>query len=142
MKLHLGVADIAYTHDKSTTTTGEVAQHLEDKYHVMRVFLEENEEFIGDKMAQSISNAIQLIGKGRPAPKNPLIGSQDAIQARFRQFLDSGEMEKIMPATQPIAAAQAGVNHRKKHPYAKENKSRRAFIDTGLYRSSFRAWFS
>ena len=140
--MHLGVADVAYTHDKSSTTTGEVAEHLEDKYHIMRVFFEENEDFIADKMAASITNAIQLIGKGRPASKNPLAGSQNAIQARFRKFLDSGEMEKILPATQPIQAAQAGVNHRKKHPYAKENTARRAFIDSGLYRSSFRAWFS
>jgi hypothetical protein len=37
------------------------------------------------------------------------------------------------------AAADAGVNHRKKRPYAKRD-ARPAFVDTGLFVSSFRAW--
>ena len=48
--LHLGVVDIGYTGEQGATTTGDVAQFLEDRYHIMRSFLELNEEFIGEQL--------------------------------------------------------------------------------------------
>ncbi len=137
--LHLGVVDVAYSGgDGKTTTTGDVAEILEDKYHVMRSFLETNEDFIGQMLADGVAGAIETMAMGR-APRQ-LTFNTDKINERFRNFLSGGEMQRLMPATQPIKAAEAGVNHRKKHPNKKDNKPRKAFIDTGLYQASFRSW--
>jgi hypothetical protein len=53
----------------------------------------------------------------------------------------SPELRSAMgPSANFSGAATAGVNHRKKKPYAKANPARPAFVDTGLYQSAFRAW--
>ena len=137
--LHLGVMEIGYSDASGATTTGDVATILEDKYHVMRTFVELREEKIGDALAESMSNAIANLANGLPPSKNPAQGAEQKIETMFRDFLDADEMSGIFPKTQQIAAAQKGISHRKKHPYRKSNP-RPAFIDTGLYQSSFRAW--
>jgi len=40
----------------------------------------------------------------------------------------------------PTGAAEAGVNHRLLHPYAKDNPERPSFIDTGQYQADFKSW--
>lgn len=139
--MRLGVFDVAYSDPevKGAKTTGDVAEILEEKYHIMRTFLEVRENKIGKDVADAFRKAIEAIGQGKPhAEKLDLDYSK--IEAEFRDFLDAGEMEKIMPVSQPVMAARKGTNHRKKHPYAKKNKARPAFIDTGLYQASFRTW--
>ena len=130
--LSLGVLDVAYKDDQATTT-GKVAEILEGRYHIMRTFLELNEVMIGDALAK------KMIARMR----TPALGKRDmeidAIDERFRDFLDADEISKLLPPSQQSAAAQAGVNHRKKHPYAQANNARPAFVDTGLYQASFRA---
>ena len=155
MKLALGVLDVAYSdaNAKKATTTGEVAQILEDRYHVMETFYVANEDFIGDEMVKSVSNTIDSLGVGAPPTINPLTEAEQAIERRFRQFLDQREMAKLIAGLSPelraalgpsgefSGAASRGVSHRKKHPYSKKNKARPEFVDTGLYQQSFRAWF-
>lgn len=151
--LHLGVVDLAYSDAdaKGASTTGEVAEILESEYHVMRVFLEQNEEKIGDWLAQGMIGELESISQGRPTTLysrqlGTRLGGRSIsglsingkIEERFRDFLALGEWGQI--SKQGVAAAEAGVSHRKKHPYAKKNKARPAFIDTGLYQASFRAW--
>ena len=132
--LHLGVIDQAYSgSDNDGKTTGEVAQILEDKYHIMRIFVEERDEQIGDALARKMLARLD----------NPIGGTKtvfDDIGSMFRDFLNADEISKIMPKDQQIQAAINGVNHRKKKPYAKANKARPAFVDTGLYSASFMAW--
>lgn len=140
MKLHLGVIDVSYSGDEGAKTTGEVAEILEDKYHIMRVFLELNEQYIGDQIANSLAGSLESLAQGAPYNPQMLKPVLPKVAQKFQQFLDSRVMENILPSTQQIAAAAAGVSHRKKHPYAKKNKPRPAFIDTGLYRSAFRSW--
>lgn len=140
MKLHLGVLDVGYSSEEGGKTTGEVAEILEDKYHIMRVFFELNDDYIGDQIANSLAGSLESLAQGAPYNPSLLKPAIPKVDARFRDFLSSGEMSKILPETQQIAAAKAGVSHRKKQPYAKANKPRQAFIDTGLYNASFRAW--
>lgn len=139
-QLHLGVVDVAYSDKDGTTTTGDVAEYLEDDYHIMRTFLELNEGFISETLVDQVAGAIESIAQGNRMSSLNLNPAMGKIEERFRDFLDSGEMQRTLPATQPIKAADAGVNHRKKKPHAKANKPRQAFIDTGLYQASFRAW--
>lgn len=156
--LHLGVVDLSYTSaDGQGTTTGDVAEYLEADYHVMEVFYELNKDFIADALTNAAAGAIESLMQGNNVTglnghvttelKNALgkrkiqgISVDGKIEERFRDFLAMGEMQKVLPATQPIKAAVAGVSHRKKTPNAKDNPSRVAFVDTGLYSAAFRAW--
>lgn len=140
MKLHLGVLDVAYSGEKGAKSTGDVAEILEDKYHIMRIFYELNEQFIADQLANSLAGSLESLAQGRAYNASLLKPALPKVDERFRDFLSSGEMSRILPATQQIAAAQKGVSHRKKQPYAKKNKPRQAFIDSGLYQASQRTW--
>lgn len=140
MKLHLGVVDVGYSGEGGAKTTGDVAEILEDKYHIMRIFFEENEQFVADQIANSLAGSLESLAQGRPYNASLLKPAIPKVDERFRNFLDSGEMSRILPATQQIAAAQKGVSHRKKQPYSSKNKPRQAFVDTGLYQASFRSW--
>ena len=150
MKLILGVVDVGYSEAGKTTTTGDVAEHLENKYHIMRTFYELNEDFIGEALAEQAASMVENLAmgvdtsrdlttdlRGRTISGNSFGGR---IEERFRDFLDSGEMSRLLPASMQSAAAAAGVSHRKKSPYAQANRERTAFVDTGLYQASMRAW--
>ena len=62
------------------------------------------------------------------------------VEEMFKDFISSGEAERVGVAGAPTAAALRGVNHRLLHPYAKANPRRVSFRDTGLFQSSFKAW--
>ena len=147
-ELILGVLDVAYsmkateTAPAQSTTTGDVAQILEANYHVMETFFESRKDQIAGFLADSLANALQDRLNGVPTRSSPTYGAEQQIEAEFRAFLDANEMQIVALATtgSPISEAAArGVNHRFKRPYARKNRARPAFVDTGLYRSSFRA---
>ncbi len=145
MKLILGVDDVAYSENGKATTTGDVAEILEDNYHVMRTFVELHESEIADALADSLTHQINAISRGQSVSGDPNVSYKSAmrkIEKGFRHFLDMNEIASVLPASQQSHAALKGVNHRKKHPYAKANKARPHFIDTGLYQASFRAWLN
>lgn len=154
MKLALGVLDVAYSDAsaKGASTTGEVAEILEDRFHIMETFYELYADFIADELASSVANAIDSARLGAPSNLKPTAEAEQAIEAKFRSFLDRDEMSKLIAGLSPElraalgasgnfgGAGAAGVNHRKKHPYSSKNPARPAFIDSGLFRESFRAW--
>lgn len=154
VKLALGVLDVGYSdaHGKGATTTGEVAEILEDRFHVMETFATVYEDFIAEELTVSTANALDSLSYGAPSNMKPTKEAEQAIEAKFRHFLDLGEMSTIVAGLSPElraalgpagnfgGAGAAGISHRKKHPYSKKNKARPAFIDTGLYQASFRAW--
>ena len=160
MKLLLGVQDVAYSDEDGVTTTGDVAEILEDEYHVMRVFAETYEGFIGDQVGETIAGAIESMQMGRPTSFS-VEGPMNRIEEKFRDFLDRREWELM--TGQVIMAAQLGISHRflsvggkslpaskiasgavkAKGKVLKRNRGPRpAFIDTGLYQASFRAWLA
>jgi hypothetical protein len=64
--------------------------------------------------------------------------AMSSIARRFKDMLSQRAYDgKIMGV--PTKAAQAGVSHRFKKPYAKR-ASRPSFIDTGQYQASFVSW--
>lgn len=150
--LNLGVVDVAYTENGQSTTTGDVAGYLEADYHVMRTFLELHEDEIGAFLADAMAGEIESLAQGKPVTSlatrdvtthlgDRVIEGQSVngrIEEAFRDYLDAGEWNQT--SGQAIAAADAGVNHRKKRPYSPKNKARASFVDTGLYQASFRAW--
>lgn len=155
--LVFGVLEVAYSdaHNPNNpkagvTTTGDVAEILEKRYHVMQTFFDLRKGRIAEYIADGMATAIQNLVAGRPTigsaerlgTGNAMYDAAQRIEHEFRSFLDANEMQKISIAlygTPVSAAAARGVNHRKKRPYVKKNRARPAFVDTGLYRASFRA---
>jgi hypothetical protein len=149
--LHLGVVDVAYSGKDGSSTTGEVAGYLEAEYHIMRTFLEVNEEKIADFLADAMAGQIETMAQsGVTSVFGKSIDTQlgarvisgvsmnGRIEEKFRDFLDAREWKTL--SGQKVDAADAGVNHRKKRPTVKANPARAEFVDTGLYSASFRAW--
>ena len=150
--LHLGVVDLSYSDPdvKGANTTGEVAEILEDKYHVMRIFFEEHEKKIGEALAKAMSDQLAQRMAGIDQPLN-LGDATFRIESMFRDFLDSNEIQNILPKR--IQAADEGRTSRKKlgkeakkmvgkRPKRKEGTPRQAFIDSGLYQAAFRSWMT
>lgn len=165
--LHLGVLDVAYSdashQGEAATTTGEVAKKLEERYGVMETFYDTRKQKIADYLAQDMAHSLEDILKGKPIAASQTsaftnryhginteysssslsYGADQRIEAEFRSFIFTDEMQKISIAQTgaPVSAAAAsGRSSRKKAPTSKKNKARPAFVDTGLYVASFRAW--
>ena len=163
MILHLGVYDIPYVDDSKPKpkkarkgkhrigphpahaakykgiTTGEVAQILEDKYHVMEVFYHQHEQDVASDLEKSLSGTLESLLLGAPSTIDPFGTATSEIEDRFKQFLSTKEMETLGYPGVPTLAALEGVSHRFKHAYAKR-PARPSFIDTGLYQASFKSW--
>lgn len=137
--LHLGVVDVPYAAAKGKTT-GDIAEILEAKYHVMEVFAEElGGDAIASALEHSVRNAVENVMMGsNSAGLNLTAEGEQEIEAAFRLFLSQQEMDGLQPGV-PTKAALAGVSHRFAHPYAKRG-ARPSFIDTGLYESSMKVW--
>jgi hypothetical protein len=144
-KLIFGVDDVAYSDAAAgggLTTTGAVASILEARYAPMETFYELRKGKIVAILEESMGHALQDLLNGRPTT-NPGYGAGQQIEREFRSFIYANEMQKLSLAMsgQPISAAAArGIRSgRKLNPYAKKNRPRPAFVDTGLYVQSFRA---
>lgn len=155
--LHLGVIDIPYAYEREKTskrgkllkkklkvsssiTTGEVADILEEKYHLMELFFEAHREQIEERLHESLAGALESVAMGAPPDMNAFAAGEQGVAELFKQFITSGEAERMgIPGT-PTEAALKGVSHRKAHPYAKANARRPSFYDTGMYADHFTAW--
>ncbi len=138
-KLTLGELEVAYSEKLANgtveaTTTGKVAEILEKNFNVMKIFFELRKEKIAGFLADEMASAIQDLVNGRPRGGSLTYGAEQRIEAEFRSFLDANEIGNLVV----VEAAVQGVSRRKKRPF-KKRKARPAFIDTGLYRASFRA---
>jgi hypothetical protein len=160
--LSLGVVNVAYvdSEEKDATTTGEVAEILEDKYHVMGVFVDTHKEEIADLVAKKYLAMLNTMVNNGPKPDSKAI-PMDRVDSAFRDYLGADEWQHSTGQT--IAAARAGVSHRFKSvkggtlsaasiasgknkaasiALKKSRGPRPAFIDTGLYSAAFRSWLT
>jgi len=119
-------------------TTGDVAEFLEEKYKVMETFADRNIEEFADQWAETQADALADLAAGAPLEAvNPGLALESQVETKFREFIDSRAMDGADGV--PTEAARKGVNHRLKHPYAKDNPERPSFKDTGLYEASMKA---
>jgi len=143
MKLVLGVQNVAYTdaEHRGVTTTGEVAEILEEEYDVMGVFMDIHGGEVMADVGKSMTAYLQSIFQGNPANarKGFALGG---IEEQFKDYLSADEWQSH--TGQVIKAARMGRSARFKEGFAKDKEgkptTRPAFIDTGLYSASFRAW--
>ena len=158
--LHLGVVDVPYTHgqpapkrvavrrsNKAKTvkaitaaptggqTTGDVAEILESKYHVMELFWEVlYQEEIMRVVENDVSGKIEALIMG--TPHNPSYSTAEGeIEALFKNAISNQEFDALGIPGVPTQAALDGVNSRLK---AKRGEPRPSFRDTGLYQTSFK----
>jgi hypothetical protein len=165
--LHLGVHDIAYaaafappspgkrvlpkgfrrirTKSKaqqaygSGKTTGDIAEILESRYKIMRVFFDmEKAPVIIPAVVDSMKGAVVNMMMGQPGPMVPTAQAMETIKTRFKTNLSMRRYDGKIRGV-PTEAARLGVSHRFKRPYARRPE-RPSFIDSGLYQSSFTAW--
>lgn len=142
MRLELGVQEFLYADAGESETTGQVAEWLENKYHIMRSFFEIKEEQINEEIANFFAGLIESLAMGMPmqaAITRLQTGIFDKIERMFRDFLDAEEMNKILPTHMHSQAAKKGIRTRMKKKI-REGVARAAFVDTGMYQASFRAW--
>ncbi len=138
--LHFGVIDQLYKDEENgiVKTTGQVATELELKYHVMEVFFDKYEKEIEEILeAEMTSQFEQLLSGKRPLE---LIINTFKIEELFKKYLSRDEWQKITGRI--IQTALQGVSKRFKDRFnlKKKRGPRPAFIDTGLYQASFKAW--
>src|SRR5579872_6533690 len=77
-----------------TTTTVDVAIILEEKYGVMAVYYEHNQDVITGALVHSIEGALESLYAGGPLG-DPFADADQEIAAGFRQWLMQGEIEQL-----------------------------------------------
>lgn len=132
---HLGVIDIPY--EDENTTTGDVAEYLEEKYQIMQTFFDRYGNDIADLMSNDLAASLENMMAGAPPSNDPLAESMSRIHDLFVAFLDNQEMDG-MPGV-PTRRALLGISKRFKE---KRGEPRASFIDTGTYQAAMRAWVS
>ncbi|HAU5795890.1 hypothetical protein ACFX4S_09060 [Kosakonia sp. YIM B13605] len=132
---HLGVIDIPY--EDENTTTGDVAEYLEEKYQIMQTFFDRYSNDISDLMSNDLAASLENMMAGAPPSNDPLAESMSRIHDLFVAFLDNQEMDG-MPGV-PTRRALLGISKRFKE---KRGEPRASFIDTGTYQAAMRAWVS
>ncbi len=152
IKLHLGVADLPYSHTENlgqvkkgpnqgkdyASTTGDVAVILEEKYGIMEHFWNAHLEEITKYLEDGIEGAFESLMMGAPPSPDPFAAGTTEVEKLFQTFLDSGEIEQMGVPGVPTKASleRRSLRFKKK----KNPKSRPSFIDSGTYESSFRCW--
>ena len=119
------------------TTTVDVATILEDKYGVMQAFYDSRKDDITQHMISSAEGALETLFMGGPVD-NPFAEAGQGIQADFRNFLMTAEIETMGIPGVPTKAAQDRRSLRFKSKVGPN--SRPSFIDTGTYELAFRGW--
>jgi hypothetical protein len=121
-------------------TTGDVAQWLENRYHVVEHFWELHGQEVADDFADSLSGSLESFLMGAPADLNPYGTALSKTEDRFRQMLSLRELDQLGYPGIPTMAAKRGVSSRHKSGFTKNRQPRPSFLDSGLYSRSFTAW--
>jgi hypothetical protein len=151
MILHLGVIDLPYQQlpskrrkrSTATVTTGDVAEFLENRYHIMEVFFHIHEADIASDVDNSAEGAIESILMGAPVSANPFASAASSIESRMKQFVATGEMDRLGYPGVPTQAAKDRASGKRRSPRFKRRRPTGAavsFVATGLYNASETAW--
>lgn len=137
--LHLGVTEIPYSH-QTGKNTGDIAEILEDKYHVIETFYDLHGAFIQDAVERSTAGALENLLLGGPGTLSFSAEAESEIENEFRTWLVARGMDYQVVGV-PTKASLAGFSHRFKHPGGQRG-SRPSFIDTGMYVTTYHVWTS
>jgi hypothetical protein len=144
VKLVLGVTVAPYR--GGNKTTGDVAQYLEDKYHLMGTFAQLYEGNIAPMLESSVAGALETKLMGGSLATAPFEGACNQIENLFRQAIDVKAYDGLIKDV-PTQASLDGVRSHMKNPrfIVKRGKKtkrpqRASFFDTGNYVKHFKCW--
>ena len=133
--INLGVdpSEMPYA-GSGSITCGEVAEILEGKFDVMQIFANMNEAKIAAFIEQGIADSIESKMMGAPDDLDMFGSAMEKIKDGFDEYIDQQQHGiKLKKFNRPMAGA------RFKKQYRKVAKTL-AFVDSGMYRSNFKAW--
>lgn len=136
--LVFGEVKVPYDNKSGTADTVTVAKILEAKYGLFSAFYRRHEQDIKALLIDSLEGALENLHAGGVAPADPFASSMQRLQALFRTFLYTAEIEQMGIDGVPTQAALKGVTHRTKKK--KYGHRRPSFIDTGTMELAFRSW--
>ena len=140
LTLHFGVVEMPYEHDSEGKSTGDVAELLEEKYHIFETFFDVNELAVADMITEGMQGQLEDLLAGAPPERDPFAAGCAAVETRFRQFLEREEMAQTATPGVPTKAALRRRSLRFKAKVNPDEAGRPSFIDTGLYEASARVW--
>lgn len=134
MRLRLGVLDIPEPQGNTTFGVGKI---LEDKYGLFSAFVENNDQFIADAIADDAAASLETFLLSGQLPDEMLPEASGKISQRMKEFLSLQEVEKLGLPGVPTKAALQGRSIRFKQ---KRGPRRPSFIDSGVLEASLKAW--
>lgn len=134
MRLRLGVLDIPEPQGNTTFGVGKI---LEDKYGLFSAFVENNDQFIADAIADDAAASLETFLLSGQLPDEMLPEASGKISQRMKEFLSLQEVEKLGLPGVPTKAALQGRSIRLKQ---KRGSRRPSFIDSGVLEASLKAW--
>lgn len=137
-ELVFGEVKVPYDNKTGTADTVDVAKILEAKYGLFTAFYTRYKDEIQALLIDSLAGVLENLHMGGTALADPFASSMQRLQALFRKFLFSGEVERMGIEGAPTQAALKGVSHRTKGK--KYGHRRPSFIDTGTMELAFRSW--
>jgi hypothetical protein len=128
----LSTPQLSYGYGK---TTGQIATELEKKYKIVETFYGLEEDHIVDNFEGVFVDGLKsgMSGGAWDVVWNPV-----PLEGKFRRSLSGRRFDGLIRGV-PTLAAQKGVSHLFRNPYA-QRAPRPSFIDTSLYQRSFKAW--
>ena len=131
-------------HFSKTKDAEKVSNILEDKYGILDYFNEKYSEYIETLISNRFDDIAEEV-LSRPEGRQYTTAKMSNImkpvgkdvEKLFREFLDKEEMNASGQAGIPTGAAMMGIRHGIGSKTLK-GVSRPSFIDTGIYRASFR----
>lgn len=136
--LVFGEVKVPYDNKSGTSDTVAVAKILEAKYGLFSAFYRRYEDQIKALLIDSLEGVLENLHAGGVAPADPFASSMQRLQALFRNFLLTAEVERMGIEGVPTQAALKGISHRTKSK--KYGHRRPSFIDTGTMELAFRSW--
>jgi hypothetical protein len=130
----LGVLDIPEPQGNTTFGVGKI---LEDKYGLFSAFVENNDQFIADAIAEDAAASLETFLLSGQLPDEMLPEASGKISQRMKEFLSLQEVEKLGLPGVPTKSALQGRSIRLKQ---KRGPRRPSFIDSGVLEASLKAW--
>jgi hypothetical protein len=152
VELHFGVTEMPYSHSDNLgkvkkgrtkgqdrlSTTGDVAEKLEEKYGIFAAFWEKHAADIVELLGEALAGSFESLLMGAPPQMSVFLSGNAEVEKLFKKFLSEGEIEQMGIPGVPTKASLARKSSRFKS--SRGPTKRPSFIDTGLYESSARAW--
>jgi hypothetical protein len=153
MKITFGFEDLPYNKGASyretgtshprrlrggNMTTGELQRILEEHYHIVQFYWDNHGMEVVEDLVEGYLAEITKPASGKGSRTHYMDKAITRGQDTFRAMLDNRELDGLVAGV-PTAAAQSGHSiAKRRRKRGTIRKERASFVETGLYRDSFR----